>query len=183
MSKIGKKPIDILEGVKVYIDKNRVTVKGPKGELSYKVDPNINIEIGKGKIVLTPKKNVKRLYAVWGLSRALIANMIIGVSKGYEKKLELRGIGYKVAKKENGLELNLGFSHPVMFEAPDKIEFEIDKKNVITISGIDKQLVGQTAADIRNLRKPEPYKGKGIRYVGEKVRRKVGKKVAGVGLM
>lgn len=177
MSKIGKKPIDIPSNVTVTLgDKNKVSIKGAKGELEASFNAEINIEVKDNEVLVTPKKDVKRLYAFWGLTRNLIANMIEGVSKGYEKKLELQGVGYKVAMKGNDLDLSLGFSHPVVFQAPQGIKFAVEK-NVITISGIDKQLVGQVAADIRKLRKPEPYKGKGIRYVGEQVRRKAGKKV------
>jgi len=178
MSKIGKKPIEIPGGVTVTLEEkdNGVSVKGPKGELKANFDREIVIEVKDGEVVVTPKKDVPRLYAFWGLTRNLIANMIEGVSKGYEKKLELQGVGYKVALKGADLDLALGFSHPILFKAPQGIKFETEK-NIITITGIDKQLVGQTAADIRKLRKPEPYKGKGIRYVGEQVRRKAGKKV------
>ncbi len=177
MSKIGKKPIDIPSNVTVTLgDKNKVSIKGAKGELEASFNAEINIEVKDNEVLVTPKKDVKRLYAFWGLTRNLIANMIEGVSKGYEKKLELQGVGYKVAMKGNDLDLSLGFSHPVVFQAPQGIKFAVEK-SVITISGIDKQLVGQVAADIRKLRKPEPYKGKGIRYVGEQVRRKAGKKV------
>jgi len=177
MSKIGKKPIDIPANVTVTVgDKNKVNVKGPKGELEAGFDLNINIEVKDGQVIVTPKTDSKKLYAFWGLTRNLIFNMIEGVSKGYEKKLELQGVGYKVALKGVDLDLALGFSHPVLFKAPKGIKFEVEK-NIITITGIEKQLVGQMAADIRKLRKPEPYKGKGIRYVGELVRRKAGKKV------
>lgn len=177
MSKIGKKPIEIPGGVTVTVgDKNKVSIKGSKGELAAIFSADMNIEVKDNEVAVTPRKDVKKLYAMWGLTRNLIFNMIEGVSKGYEKKLELQGVGYKVALKGNDLDLSLGFSHPVLFKAPVGIKFEVEK-NVITISGIDKQLVGQVAADIRKIRKPEPYKGKGIRYVGEQVRRKAGKKV------
>lgn len=179
MSKIGKKPIEIPKGIAVAVDgDNNLSVKGPKGELKSVFSPNIKIEVKDDKVILTPRKEVKKIQAIWGLSRALIANMVYGVEKGYEKKLEIQGIGYKVTKKGNDLELYLGFSHPVVFNAPKGIDFKIEK-NIISISGIDKQLVGQVAADIRSLKKPEPYKGKGIRYVGEEVKQKAGKKVAG----
>lgn len=180
MSKIGKKPIDIPAGIAVSIDKekNKVVVKGPKGELASNFDSHVAIETKGNQIIVALKQETRKFYDIWGLSRALIANMILGVEKGYEKKLEIQGVGYKAAKKDKDLELHLGFSHPIIFKAPTGIEFGIEK-NIITISGIDKQLVGQVAADIRSLKKPEPYKGKGIRYVGEQVRRKVGKKVAG----
>lgn len=177
MSKVGKKPIEIPSGITVSVGaKNQVSVKGPKGELKQDFDLNVKIEIKDNEVLVTPVKEVKRLYAVWGLVRNLIANMIEGVSKGYSKKLEILGVGYKVALKGKDLDLSLGFSHPVLFKAPEGITFNVEK-NIITISGIDKQLVGQVSADIRKLRKPEPYKGKGIRYEGEQVRRKVGKKV------
>jgi len=182
MSKIGKKPIEIPTGVAVSFDekKNKVSIKGHKGELFLDVDFNVQVEVKDNNIILSVKKETKKSLALWGLSRALIANMVFGVEKGYEKQLELHGVGHKVVLKGKGLNLNLGFSHPVIFEAPEGIEFKVEK-NVIIISGIDKQLVGQVAADIRSKKKPEPYKGKGIRYVGEQVRRKVGKKVAGTG--
>jgi len=182
MSKIGKKPIEIPTGVTVSFDekKNKVSVKGHKGELFLDVDFNVQVKVDDKQIILSVKKETKKSLALWGLSRALIANMVFGVEKGYEKQLELHGVGHKVVLKGKGLNLNLGFSHPVIFEAPEGIEFKVEK-NVIIISGIDKQLVGQVAADIRSKKKPEPYKGKGIRYVGEQVRRKVGKKVAGTG--
>ena len=180
MSKIGKKPIDIPSGVTVSNNNNNISIKGSKGELSVTVDSIIEVDIKDNQIVLFPKKKTKKANALWGLFRSLVANMVYGVEKGYEKELELQGVGYKVAQKGSDLELNLGFSHSISFKAPEGIEFKIEK-NKITIFGIDKQLVGQVAADIRSLKKPEPYKGKGIRYVGEQVRRKVGKKAAGAG--
>ena len=177
MSKIGKKAIEIPDGVTVaYGDNNTVSVKGPKGELSAGFSAEISIETEGSEIIVAPKKDVRRLYAFWGLTRNLIANMIEGVTKGYEKKLEIQGVGYKVALKGSDLDMALGFSHPVVYKAPQGIKFAVEK-NVITVSGIDKQQVGQVAAEIRKLRKPEPYKGKGVRYVGEQVRRKAGKKV------
>ncbi len=180
MSKIGKKPIKIPMGITVSFDenKNKVSVKGSKGELSLEADFNVQVEIKDNQIILSVKKETKKSSALWGLHRSLIANMVLGVEKGYEKQLELHGVGHKATQTGKNITLNLGFSHPVIFEAPEGIELKTEK-NVITISGIDKQLVGQVAADIRSKKKPEPYKGKGIRYVGEQVRRKVGKKVAG----
>lgn len=179
MSKIGKKPIEIPAGITVSVDEgNRVIVKGPKGELKTTYDGRLNIEIKDGKIIITPKRNDDDVSPLWGLSRAMMQNMVKGVEKGYEKQLELQGVGFKVVAKGKDLEFSLGFSHTVFFKAVPGIEFKIEK-NILTISGIDKQLVGQVAADIRSLKKPEPYKGKGIRYVGEHVRRKEGKKVAG----
>lgn len=179
MSKIGKQPIIIPSGVTFSVDKNnQVFVKGPKGELSKKIDSKILLEVNDGKVVVSLKNNSRKNYAIWGLFRMLIFNMIEGAGKGFEKKLEIQGIGYKAIQKGKDLELALGFSHSVPFKAPEGIEFKVEK-NTITITGFDKQLVGQVAADIRSKKKPEPYKGKGIRYVGERVRRKSGKKVAG----
>jgi len=180
MSKIGKKPIDIPSGVTVSDGNNNIVVKGPKGELSVAIDSIIKIDIKDNQIILSPKKETKKANVLWGLSRSLLANMVYGVEKGYEKELELQGVGYKVAQKGNDLELNLGFSHSIDFKAPKGIEFKVEKNKII-VSGIDKQLVGQVAANIRSLKKPEPYKGKGIRYVGEQIKRKVGKKAVGAG--
>ncbi len=181
MSKIGKKPIEIPSGVTVEVDKdNKVKVKGSKGELESVFNAEIKVEVKDNQILVKSVKDSKDLYAFWGLTRALIANMIEGVSKGFEKKLELQGVGYKVALKGDTLDMALGFSHPVIVKCPKGIKFEVEK-NIITVSGIDRQLVGQTAANIRAFKKPEPYKGKGIRYLGEQVRRKQGKKVAGAG--
>lgn len=177
MSKIGKRPIEIPNGVTVTVEEgNAVTVKGSKGELKQSFGREVGIEVKENEIIVTPIKDHRKFYAAWGLVRALLANMIEGVSKGYQKKLEIQGVGYKAALKGKDLDLGLGFSHPVLFKAPEGVTFAVDK-NIITISGINKQLVGQVAADVRKLRKPEPYKGKGIRYEGEQVRRKVGKKV------
>jgi len=176
MSKVGKKPIVVPANVSVTVGDNKITVKGPKGELAFVFNPEIIVEFKENQIMVSPKKDISRLYAFWGLTRSIISNMVEGVVKGYEKKLELQGVGYKVAIKGKDLDLNLGFSHPVLFKAPEGVEFVVEK-NIITISGIDKKLVGQVAADIRKIRKPEPYKGKGVRYVGEQVRRKAGKKV------
>ena len=176
MSKVGKKPIVVPANVNVTVGDNKITVKGPKGELAFVFNPEIIVEFKENQVLVSPKKDINRLYAFWGLTRSIIFNMVEGVEKGYEKKLELQGVGYKVALKGKDLDLSLGFSHPVLFKAPEGVEFVVEK-NIITISGIDKKLVGQVAADIRKIRKPEPYKGKGVRYVGEQVRRKAGKKV------
>ncbi len=179
MSKIGKKPIEIPEGVTVEVaSDNKVKVKGSKGELESVFNAEIKIEVGDKEILVKPVRDSDELYALWGLTRALLANMIEGVSKGFEKKLEIQGVGYKAALKGNKLDMALGFSHPVEVECPEGLKFEV-KKSIITVFGIDKQAVGQTAANIRAFKKPEPYKGKGIRYVGEQVRRKQGKKAAG----
>lgn len=176
MSRIGKKPIEISKGVEVKIEDNVVIVKGPKGELQKKIRPEIKVEIKENEILVSPEKETKKTNAFWGLTRTLIFNMIKGVTEGYEKKLEIQGVGYKANLEGEDLVLQVGFSHPVKIDKVEGIKFEVEK-NIITISGIDKELVGQIAAKIRKVRKPEPYKGKGIRYLGEEVRRKPGKKV------
>ncbi len=176
MSRIGKKPIIIPEGVEVTIDGSRVTAKGPKGEVSRKFRPEIQIEMKEGKIIVSPKVETKRTGAFWGLTRSLLANMVEGVKEGYEKKLEIKGLGYKANMEGNEVVLMVGFTHPVKVIIPETIKAEVDK-NIITISGVDKELVGQIASKIRKVKPPEPYKGKGIRYLGEKVRRKPGKRV------
>jgi large subunit ribosomal protein L6 len=175
MSKIGKQPISIPDGVEVKISGNLVSVKGPKGELKREIPPEIKAELSDKKILVSPASQTKRTAALWGLTRQLLANMVIGASQGFEKKLELQGVGYKVLLQGKDLGLSLGFSHPIIFSAVPGVEFKIEK-NIISVSGINKELVGQIAADIRKLRKPEPYKGKGIRYVGETVKMKAGKK-------
>lgn len=177
MSRIGKKPILIPEGVQVKAENLNIIVNGPKGELSQIIHPDIKVEIKEKEILVTPNKNTKKTNALWGLFRSLIANNIEGVTKGYEKRLEIQGIGYKATLEGETLVLNVGFSHSVKIQKPEGIEFKMER-NIIVISGIDKAEVGQTAAKIRKIKPPEPYKGKGIRYVGEVVRRKQGKKVA-----
>ena len=157
------------------LDGNLITVTGPKGELKKNIPSEIKIEISDRQLILTPAKKTKKTSALWGLSRMLIANMVEGVNRGFEKKLELEGVGYKVSLQGKDLFLNLGFSHPVEFKVLPGIDFKVEK-NAVTVSGIDKELVGQVAADIRDLRPPEPYKGKGIRYQGEIIKRKAGKK-------
>lgn len=176
MSRIGKKIILIPAGVEVKIDGRDVSVKGPKGELQMKVPFDIKAEMKDGQISITTLKESKNANALWGTVRVLISNMIEGVMKGYEKKLEIQGVGYKAALEGETLVLNLGFSHQVKFGKEKDINYAV-AKNIITISGPDKQKVGQLAARIRAKKPPEPYKGKGIRYVGEYVRRKAGKKV------
>ncbi len=175
MSKIGKQPVAIPAGVEVKIDGNLVMVKGPKGELKEEVKSVIKVEKKDKQVIFTPDKETKKTSALWGLSRMLVANMIEGVTKGFEKKLELEGVGFKAVPQRKDLILSLGFSHPVEFKNVAGIEFKVEK-NTITISGIDKKLVGQVAADMRELRPPEPYKGKGIHYEGEVIKRKAGKK-------
>ena len=178
MSRIGKKTIEIPQSVEVSIENNLVKVRGPKGELERYIRPEIKIEKKDNQIFVTPNKETKRTNALWGLSRTLIFNMIEGVTNGYEKKLEIRGVGYKANLEGEDLVLNVGFSHSVKIEKVEGIKFETEK-SIITVSGIDKELVGQIAAKIKKVKKPEPYKGKGIRYLGEEVRRKAGKKAVG----
>lgn len=175
MSRIGKKPILIPEGVEVKIEENKLMVQGPKGQLSKDLRPEIKVEVKDKNIIILPKEETKLAKALWGTTRAIIANMIKGVTEGYEKKLEIEGLGFKAQLSGENLILSLGFSHPVEVRAPSGIKFLVEK-NIITVSGIDKELVGQTAASIRKLKLPEPYKGKGIKYLGERVRRKMGKK-------
>lgn len=177
MSRIGKQPIQIPEGVEVKIEPGEIQVKGAKGELKQEISPLIEVISQDKEILVKPKGKSKKELALWGLFRALIFNMVAGVSQGFEKKLEIEGTGYRAALEGKKLVLNLGFSHPIELEAPDDIEFQVEK-NLITVSGIDKQLVGQIAAKIRSFRRPEPYKGKGIHYLGEVIRRKVGKKAS-----
>lgn len=178
MSRIGKQPIEIPQGVDVSIENNLVKVKGPKGELERYIRPEIKIEKNDNIITVAPDKETKRTSALWGLSRTLIANMVEGVTNGFEKKLEIQGVGYRANMEGEALVLLMGFSHPVKIDKVEGIKFEVDKL-IITVSGIDKELVGQIAAKIRKVKPPEPYKGKGIRYVGEYVRIKAGKKAAG----
>ncbi len=176
MSRIGKLPVPVPAGVEVTINGTDVTVKGPKGELSQSFNSNMSIEKAEdGSIVVTRPNDERENRALHGLTRSLINNMVIGVTEGYKKTLELVGVGYRASLKGNKLEMTLGFSHPVFVEAREGITFECPDQTTIHISGIDKQKVGQTAAEIRSLRAPEPYKGKGIRYQGEHIRRKEGK--------
>jgi len=179
MSRIGKKPIGIPSGTTVTVTDGTVVIKGSKGELSLKLLPEVSIEVKEDKIVVSRINDEKESRARHGLMRSLISNMVDGVGKGYEKKLEIIGVGYKAQGKGKAVSLSLGFSHPVEYKAPDGIDVQNDPNNkqILIISGIDKQLVGQAAADIRSFRPPEPYKGKGVRYVDEYVQRKVGKAV------
>jgi len=177
MSRIGKKPILIPENVEVKIEGQKVIVKGPKGELSKEIRPEIKVEIKEGKILVSPQRETKQTKAFWGLTRTLLANAIEGVTVGFEKKLQIEGLGFRANLEEDNLVLKVGFTNPIKLKTPEGIRFSIEK-NIITVSGIDKELVGQVAAKIRKVKPPEPYKGKGIRYLGEVVRKKVGKKVA-----
>ena len=180
MSRIGKLPISIPAGVTVTLKDNVVTVKGPKGELSQFVDPSINVAVEDGHVVLTENENAmldntKQRHAFHGLYRSLVNNMVVGVSEGFQKALELIGVGYRAQVQGNKLTLNVGYSHPVEMTAPEGVTFEVPANTQVIVKGINKEVVGELAANIRGVRPPEPYKGKGIRYVGEFVRRKEGK--------
>ena len=180
MSRIGKMPVSLPSGVTVSVDDaNVVTVKGPLGTLSQKIDSDITVEIENNELVLSRPNDEKRIKSLHGLYRALIANMVVGVSKGYRKDLELVGVGYRAEANGQRLEMNLGYSHDIVIELPQeiKVETKTEKRSnpVIILSSIDKQLIGHVAAKIRSLRPPEPYKGKGIKFVGERLRRKAGK--------
>jgi large subunit ribosomal protein L6 len=176
MSRIGKKPIDIPSGVDVKLADNKITVKGPKGTLERQLHPEINVDIEGASILVTRPSDQKKHRALHGLTRTLVSNMVEGVTKGFEKQLELVGVGYRAAMQGNKLVLNVGYSHPVEM-VPDKgLSVEVgQKQNLIIISGYDKEVVGQFAAKVRAVREPEPYKGKGIKYSDEKIRRKAGK--------
>lgn len=176
MSRIGKQTIAVPKGVTVTLNGQSVTVKGPKGELSWTVADEIEVKLEGDELSLTPTSQSQRSMAMWGLSRTLVANMVTGVTEGFEKTLELVGVGYRAALKGQSLSLQLGFSHDVEIAPPAGITFVVPKQTEIKISGNDKQAVGEIAAVIRKLRPPEPYKGKGVRYQGETVRRKEGKK-------
>lgn len=176
MSRIGKKAVAVPSGVTVTIEGQTVTVKGPKGQLSWTVAEEIEVKQEGAELLLTKRVETTRAQAMWGLSRTLVANMVQGVTEGFEKTLELVGVGYRAAMKGNALSMQLGFSHDVDVPPPAGVTFATPKQTEIKISGIDKQVVGEIASQIRRLRPPEPYKGKGVRYAGEKVRRKEGKK-------
>lgn len=175
MSRIGKMPITVPAGVTVTIEDNHVTVKGPKGELTRQINKNMKLTMDNGVITVERPDDEKESRSLHGLSRTLINNMIIGVTQGFSKTLEINGVGYRAAKQGPNINFTLGFSHPVVKEPPAGITFEVPAPNKIVVSGADKEVVGAVAADIRTLRPPEPYKGKGIRYEGEHVRRKIGK--------
>ena len=176
MSRIGRLPIAVQAGVDVAVAGDEVTVKGPKGTLSHTLVGGISVDKAEdGSLEVSRPNDERNSRALHGLSRTLVSNMVIGVTSGYEKKLEIVGVGYRVMAKGGSLEFALGYSHPIVIEAPDGISFSVESPTRFAVQGIDKQKVGEVAANIRKLRKPEPYKGKGIRYAGEQVRRKVGK--------
>lgn len=175
MSRVGNKPVDVPAGVDIQIEGSAVKVKGAKGQLERTFNERISFEMSDDEVTVTRPDDSRESRALHGLSRALLNNMVVGVSAGFVKELEIRGVGYRAALTGRDIELMVGFSHPVVVEAPEGITFEVPDQNKIIVSGIDKEQVGQVAAGIRKVRPPEPYKGKGIRYVGEYVRRKAGK--------
>ncbi len=179
MSRIGKLPITIPAGVQVEVNGKHVKVKGPKGELDRTFTPVVDIKMEDSKVVVTRSSDEKNVRALHGTTRAVIQNMVTGVSEGFSKTLEIQGVGYKAELEGSNLVINVGFSHPVIVEPPEGIQFDVTEKNrLIVVNGSSKEVVGQVAADIRKIRPPEPYKGKGIRYLGERVRRKAGKTAA-----
>nr|QCI04244.1 ribosomal protein L6 [Anotrichium furcellatum] len=175
MSRIGKKEIIVPQNVNIKINGCNIQIKGSKGELSYQISPNINIVLNNNIIQLTKNNNNKKTQALYGLSRSIIANMILGVSQGFEKKLSIQGVGYRSQIEGDNLILNVGYSHPVIIKPPKGISIKVENNTNISIIGSSKELVGQIAAQIRSIRPPEPYKGKGIKYIDEYIRRKVGK--------
>ena len=176
MSRLGKKPVPVPNGVTVTIDGQSIKVKGPKGELAFDATDDVSIEMSDEGVTVKPRNDSKQARSAWGMSRTMIANLMTGVEKGFEKRLEITGVGYRAALQGNVLQLALGYSHDVNYQIPQGIKIECPKPTEITVSGIDKQQVGQVAAEIREYRGPEPYKGKGIRYAGEYIFRKAGKK-------
>jgi len=175
MSRIGRKPVTVPKGVTVQLQGNSVAVKGPRGELRRNLHPDMQVALDKDQFTVVRPSEEKRHKALHGLTRTLVQNMVEGVSKGFSKTLEIQGVGYKAESKPYGVNLVVGYSHPVKYEAPKGIKISVDNNTVVKIEGADKELVGQVAAELRSVRPPEPYKGKGIRYQGEQVRRKAGK--------
>jgi large subunit ribosomal protein L6 len=176
MSRIGKKPVPLPKGVTATVDGKLVKVKGPKGELSVKLVPEVDAKVEADGITVTPNMAMDRARQMWGLSRTLVNNLVVGVTQGFQQKLEINGVGYRAAVQGKNLNLQLGFSHDVAYPIPAGITITAEKPTQLTVAGIDKQLVGQVAAEIRNYRRPEPYKGKGVKYAEEHIRRKEGKK-------
>jgi large subunit ribosomal protein L6 len=176
MSRIGKKPVKVPAGVTASVSGQTVTAKGPKGELNFVVNDEVLVKLEDGEIAVEPRDQTKNARSKWGMSRTQIVNILDGVTKGFEKKLEINGVGYRAAMQGKNLQLALGFSHDVVYEAPQGITIVVPKPTEIVVSGIDKQAVGQAAAEIRKYRGPEPYKGKGVKYAGERIVRKEGKK-------
>jgi large subunit ribosomal protein L6 len=176
MSRIGRKPIPVPDGVEIQVSPTSVTVKGPKGTLSERINPDMTVSVEDGTLTVARPSDRGEHRALHGLTRSLVANMVTGVTSGFEKRLEIQGVGYRAALRGSDLEMQLGFSHPVSVKAPEGIQFEVPQPTQIIVRGISKQVVGETAAQIRKWRPPEPYKGKGIRYADEHVVRKVGKR-------
>jgi large subunit ribosomal protein L6 len=176
MSRIGKKPVQVPAGITATIDGQKVTAKGPKGELFFVANDDIGLKLEDNAIVVTPLNNGKEARSKWGMSRTMVENILIGVNTGYERKLEINGVGYRAALQGKNLQLALGFSHDVVYEPPVGITIAVPKPTEIVVTGINKQQVGQVAAEIRDYRGPEPYKGKGVKYAGERIIRKEGKK-------
>ncbi|KAB2873853.1 MAG: 50S ribosomal protein L6 [Bauldia sp.] len=176
MSRIGKNPVSVPKGVTATIDGQAVSVKGPKGELAFVATDNITVKMEDGAIAVAPRDDSKSARASWGMSRSMVANLIVGVTKGFERRLEINGVGYRASIQGKNLQLALGYSHDVHYPIPEGIKIETPKPTEIVVSGSDKQKVGQVAAEIRQFRKPEPYKGKGVKYADEKIFRKEGKK-------
>ncbi|MBN9249623.1 MAG: 50S ribosomal protein L6 [Mesorhizobium sp. 61-13] len=176
MSRIGKKPVSVPQGVTASVDGQTVTAKGPKGELKFVVNDEVLVKLENGEIAVQPRDTSKGARSKWGMSRTQIVNILTGVKDGFEKKLEITGVGYRAAMQGQNLQLALGFSHDVVYQTPKGITITVPKPTEISVTGIDKQQVGQVAAEIREYRGPEPYKGKGVRYAGEKILRKEGKK-------
>jgi large subunit ribosomal protein L6 len=176
MSRIGKKPVPVPKGVTATINGQQVAVKGPKGELSLTLIDDVTVKMGDKGIEIAPRDDSKRARSMWGMSRTLVENLVDGVSKGFTRTLEITGVGYRAAMKGKDLQLQLGYSHDVVYQVPEGVQVACTKPTEIVVSGIDKAMVGQVAAEIRNYRKPEPYKGKGVKYAGEYIFRKEGKK-------
>jgi large subunit ribosomal protein L6 len=176
MSRIGNKPVPLPKGVTATVEGNSVRVKGPKGELHVNLVHDVDVSIGEDGVVVAPREGAERARQMWGLSRTLVNNLVTGVTQGFAQKLEISGVGYRAAVQGKNLQLQLGFSHDVLYPIPDGIGIVCEKPTMITVSGIDKQKVGQVAAEIRAWRPPEPYKGKGVKYAGERILRKEGKK-------
>lgn len=176
MSRIGKKPIEVPEGVTASIDGQTVSVKGPKGELSFLATDEVTVEMKDGLISVEPRDESQRARSAWGLSRTMVSNLVEGVTKGFERRLEINGVGYRAAVQGSNLQINVGYSHDVLYPIPSGIKIETPKPTEIVVSGSNKQQVGQVAAEIRDFRRPEPYKGKGIKYAEETIHRKEGKK-------
>jgi large subunit ribosomal protein L6 len=176
MSRVGKKPVVLPQGVTASVEGRTVSVKGPKGELKVALVPEVEAKLGEGGITVVPRADDQRSRAMWGMQRSLVNNLVVGVTKGFSRQLEINGVGYRAAVQGRTLQLQLGFSHDVNYPIPEGIQIVSERPTALTISGSDKQLVGQVASEIRSMRPPEPYKGKGVKYVEERIRRKEGKK-------